>query len=383
MTVEFMKIPRFSQESTIMNEQSREDLVGLLQAGHSTIQLETEDELLDSILCDAVRVLDAQRGAIVLFEGPEKHMKIRSLANGLSEGQTDSNRFSQKIAQRCIARGASFLCECVREDPELAAAQSIADGVIDSVLCVLLRIPSRPLGVLHVDRTLWQRPFTEEDLQLANSMAAHVSKGIEAAALLRDQPELFLNAISELAARVEKKEVQRTGHIWRVTNYALMLGRQLGLAPADLDLLEKGAPLHDIGKIAIDDAILRKPGPLTPAEFEVMKTHTTKGAKIIGKVPELRPITPIVLSHHERWDGSGYPDGLKGEDIPLLARVVAVANAFDVMTRAQPYRLGNGKPVEEAFAEVERMAGSQFDPQCAAAFLAIREEIVEVMKSEG
>src|SRR5205814_6217080 len=238
--------------------------------------------------------------------------------------------YSQKIAQRCYTQAESILCTSVGDDPELAAAQSIADGQMSSVLCVLLRTPRKKLGVLHLDRSYWQRPFTEDDLHLADALAANVSAGIECAALLRRQRQLFKDTITVLAQAVELKDDYTGGHTKRVKKYALMLGAQLGLSADDLDLLETGTPLHDIGKIGIDDAILRKPGKLTPEEFDEMKTHTTKGEAIVSLIPDLDPrIRPIVRSHHERWDGAGYPDRLKGEDIPLLARIVAVVDAFD------------------------------------------------------
>src|SRR5205807_8747206 len=127
------------------------------------------------------------------------------------------------------------------------------------------------------------------------------------------------------------------GHTARVTNYSLLLADQLSLSAGDKELLRIGTPLHDIGKIGIDDAILRKPDRLTPEEFEAMKLHTVKGAEILATVPDLRPVIPIVRSHHERWDGRGYPDALAGKDIPALARVVALADAFDAMTSDRPY----------------------------------------------
>ena len=150
----------------------------------------------------------------------------------------------------------------------------------------------------------------------------------------------------------------------------MLLAEKLEMPPAHLDLIRIGTPLHDIGKIGIDDAILRKPDKLTPEEFDKMKEHTTKGAEIVATVPDLRPIIPIVRSHHERWDGRGYPDGLGGEAIHPLARVVALADAFDAMTSDRPYR--KGMPATVAFAEIEKMAGKQFDPVFAAAFLALR-----------
>jgi HD-GYP domain-containing protein (c-di-GMP phosphodiesterase class II) len=129
--------------------------------------------------------------------------------------------------------------------------------------------------------------------------------------------------------------------------------------------------------VGIADAILTKPGRLTPQEFAIMQTHTTLGAECLTSIPELHPIIPIVRNHHERWDGTGYPDRLGGEDIPPLARIVAVCDAFDAMTSDRPYHLNRkGKPVEVAFAEVAKQSGRQFDPAAAAAFLEIREQIL-------
>ena len=170
-------------------------------------------------------------------------------------------------------------------------------------------------------------------------------------------------------------------HTQRVRTYSLLLAEHLDLTAEKKYLIEIGTPLHDIGKIGIDDAILKAARKLTPAEFDVMKTHTTKGAKILEQVPDLPPeVIQIVRSHHERWDGQGYPDGLKGNAIPELARIVAVADAFDAMTSDRPYRVG--MPADVAFAEVEKQKGRQFDPEIATAFLAIRARVVQEMQSE-
>ena len=357
-----------------------EQLLALLRAGHHLGHLESEQELLHSILNDAVGALDAQRGAIVLAEGPEKSLRLRALASGHTE-TASRTAFSQSVAQRCFTTGESILCRCVEEDPELAHAQSIADGAMASVLCVLLRTPRRRLGVLHLDRGPLQKPFTREDLYLADALAANVSAGIESAELFRQQRELFLNTITILAQAVELRDDCTGSHTARVTRYAELLGRRLNLSHADLQCLRFGTPLHDIGKIGIDDAILRKPGGLTAEEFKIMQTHTVKGAAILSTVPDLAPLIPIVRSHHERWDGRGYPDGLVGEAIPRLARIVAVADTFDAMTSDRPYR--KGMPPEIAFAELERQSGKQFDPQGVEAFLAIRDRVLQVMQEQA
>jgi HD-GYP domain-containing protein (c-di-GMP phosphodiesterase class II) len=354
-----------------------EQLVALLRAGHHLCHIDDEEILLHSILNDAVGALDAQRGAIVLADGPTQGLRLRALAT--SDGQVGSRAaFSQSLAQKAFGRGESILYGCTYEDPELAMAQSIADGAMASVLCVLLRTPRKRLGVLHLDRGLMQKPFTKQELHLADALAASVSAGIESAQLLKQQREFFLNTITILAQAIDLRDDYTGGHTARVTKYSEMLARQLKLATQELKWIRFGTPLHDIGKIGIDDAILRKPGPLTPEEFRVMQTHTVKGAAILGTLPDLAPIMPIVRNHHERWDGRGYPDNLAGQSIPLYARIVAVADTFDAMTSDRPYRKAMEPSV--AFAEIEKQSAKQFDPDCAKAFLAIQDRVVDSMQ---
>lgn len=358
-----------------------DQLVALVRAGHHFVHTQNEDHLLDAILNDAVSVLDAQRGAIVLAEGdgPEPKLRLRALAVGHGE-PAGRFHFSKKLTNRCFARGESLLYSTVSQDSEDLITQSMHDGAMASVMCVLLRTPRRRIGVLHLDRSFWQNPFNEDDLLLADALAAHVSAAIESAQLLRKQKDFFLKTITILAQAVELRDDYTGGHTQRVTRYAGLLAEKLELPDDQMELIRLGTPLHDIGKIGIDDAILRKPGRLTPEEFAVMQTHTTLGAEILETIPEMKPIIPIVRNHHERWDGAGYPDRLTGPEIPLLARIVTVADAFDAMTSNRPYHLDKkGKTPAVAFAEVAKQAGKQFDPTCAAAFLAIREQVVQSM----
>jgi putative nucleotidyltransferase with HDIG domain len=167
--------------------------------------------------------------------------------------------------------------------------------------------------------------------------------------------------------------------IYRLVNYArarvrraaLALGHELELQPEDLHALRLGGLFHDIGKLAIPDAILLKPGRLTEAEFERMKEHSAEGARIVGKLGSLRPTVPIIRHHHERWDGRGYPDGLAGDEIPLLAAIVGLADAWDAMTTERPYAAA--VPLEDALEEVRRGSGSQFAPVVADALLRVFE----------
>ena len=356
-----------------------DQMMALLRAGQHLVSIEKEDDLLRQILEDAVSVLDAQRGAIVLADG-NNQLQLRAVANGNRSEPNGRFYFSKKLSQRCYHRGESILCCSVEDDSELKGALSISEGAMASVLCVLLRTPRRRLGVLHLDRGYFSKPFTENDLHLADALAANVSSGIECAYLLKKQRSVFLNTISTLAQFIELRDNYTGGHTVRVTNYSLLLGEHLGLNAADLEWISLGGPLHDVGKIGIRDVILLKPGKLTTEEMDEMKTHTTKGADIIRTMPDLHPILPIVKSHHERWDGNGYPEGLKGDAIPLLARIVAVADAFDAMTSNRSYHENQrGKPPEQALAIVKAEAGKQFDPVCANGFVEIREKILEAM----
>lgn len=172
-------------------------------------------------------------------------------------------------------------------------------------------------------------------------------------------------AMESLSATVDARDAYTAGHSRRVQQLALALGRELGLSRAELDLLDRAALFHDIGKLAVPDAILLKPGRLTPDEWNVMQTHAEEGARIIDRLGFLQDAVPSIRSHHERWDGGGYPEGLAGDEIPLGARIIHVADALDSMLTTRIYRAARG--LEDALAEIRGAAGSQFCPRCVAA----------------
>jgi putative nucleotidyltransferase with HDIG domain len=178
----------------------------------------------------------------------------------------------------------------------------------------------------------------------------------------------YLGAIRALAAALDARDPYTAGHSERVSTVSVMMGRVMHLDATELEVLRLGALLHDIGKIGVADEILRKNGPLTTAEFEQIKRHPGLGARILRQVPFLAPHLAIVELHHERPDGRGYPYGLRAADIPLAARIVHVADAFDAMTSARAYRAA--RAASEAFEELERCSGTQFDPACVEALLA-------------
>jgi HD-GYP domain-containing protein (c-di-GMP phosphodiesterase class II) len=172
-----------------------------------------------------------------------------------------------------------------------------------------------------------------------------------------------------LVDEIEAKDAATLGHVNRVAAHALAIGKQLGLPALELRSLVLAAQMHDVGKIGVPDAILLKPGPLTASEFREVQRHTQRGFEIARHVEVLRPLAPVIRAHHERLNGQGYPDGLAGDDIPLLARIIGVADTFDAMTSARPYR--SALSPEAAAAELRRVSGTELDPQCVDALLAV------------
>ena len=180
---------------------------------------------------------------------------------------------------------------------------------------------------------------------------------------------LFMGSIQMLAGAVDEKDPYTRGHSDRVTRYSLMIAKEMGLPPDFMETLQISAQLHDVGKIGIEDRILKKPGALTAEEFEVMKTHTTKGANILRPVTQLADMLPGIELHHESLDGRGYPYGLSGEQIPLLARVIAVGDTFDALTTNRPYQQAHIP--EEALKIIQNLAGKRLDPTAVAALMAV------------
>jgi HD-GYP domain-containing protein (c-di-GMP phosphodiesterase class II) len=178
-----------------------------------------------------------------------------------------------------------------------------------------------------------------------------------------------LETFAALGAAVEAKDRYTAGHGLRVTLVSILIGQELGLDQRELDVLRHAATFHDVGKIAVPDDVLHKPGRLTDSEFEAMKVHPAEGARICSKLQVLRPAVPLIRSHHERMDGRGYPDNLVGEQIPLGARIIAVADTWDAITSDRPYR--EGQPAFVALEEIRRCTGAQFDQRVVRAFVEV------------
>ena len=202
-----------------------------------------------------------------------------------------------------------------------------------------------------------------------NKMAGDIEQFVEKLKLAADENrELFLGSIRMLAAAIDEKDPYTRGHSDRVAKYSLIIGRQLGLTDEELDRLRISALLHDVGKIGVDDRVLKKPGALTDEEFVIMKQHPTKGANIMRPVAQLKEMLPGIELHHECWDGRGYPYGLKDEEIPVMARIIGVADTLDAITTNRPYQ--SGADLEFALKRIRQLVGQRFDPRIVDALEA-------------
>ena len=219
---------------------------------------------------------------------------------------------------------------------------------------------------------LWSRTEIGELAQTFNSMSEELERFVEDLKRAADENlALFMGSIQMLAGAVDEKDPYTRGHSDRVTRYSLMIAKEMNLPSSFMEILQVSAQLHDVGKIGIEDHILKKPGALTEEEFEVMKTHTTKGANILRPVTQLAEMLPGIELHHEALDGRGYPYGLKGDQIPLLARVIAVADTFDALTTNRPYQQAHTP--DQALQIIKNLAGKRLDPAAVTALLAVYE----------
>ena len=233
---------------------------------------------------------------------------------------------------------------------------------------------------VHIGRELWGAfnlraagtdVFDADDARLVELVADHTGAALRTAELYRKLEQTHLGVAEALAAALEAKDGYTAGHARWIAELAVEVGRELDLPESQLRDLRYGAIFHDIGKIAIPDAILNKEGALTEAEFEIIRTHPEVGEQILAPVPFLADVRRIVRHDHERWDGTGYPDGLRGPQIPIGARIVLVVDAFHAMISNRPYR--KAMPEEEARQELRAHSGSQFDPAVVQALEAVLE----------
>lgn len=233
------------------------------------------------------------------------------------------------------------------------------------LLMIPLIMKSKVLGSLVVRNR--EKDFTVEDEQLLQILVPQIATALENATLYTQLKKNFYDTVEALVEAIEKKDRYTGGHTKRVVHYSMSIARHLNLSEEELERIRLGAILHDVGKIGVEDKILKKEFPLDASEWKVMQEHPQMGYEIMSRVDGLKDVIAGMRYHHERFDGLGYPEGLKGNDIPLVARIIAVADTYDAMVSTRPYR--KGLPPKKAFDEIVKYSGSQFDPIVVDAFV--------------
>ena len=331
-----------------------------LQAATSTLDL---NQVLQQVLAGAAKASSAQIGCLALDESGRLILK-----GGFG---TDS-----KTAEKLALQLGGDICKQVMttKQPFMEAMERKpgTDSPLNprAVLCVPITLRGTPLGVLFLANYQVGRVFSNDHRNLVTELATQAAVAIDNARLFKDREEVILSALEALANAVDARDPYTAGHSQRVTQYALMIARQMKYSPKDQGAwvrLERGVRLHDIGKIGVPDAVLQKPGKLTDEEFAKMKAHTTVGFNILSGLKMLTDELVIVRSHHERYDGKGYPDRKKGDDLPIFAWIASAADAIDAMTSDRPYR--KGMSLEVAIDQVRQGAGTHFHPDVAEAVL--------------
>jgi putative nucleotidyltransferase with HDIG domain len=241
------------------------------------------------------------------------------------------------------------------------------DGLRKSFILVPIVARGKPIGLLDLVVYAEEGGFSQRDLALLSILANQAGISLENARLYDNIRQDYYDVIQGLSKAVDARDHYTLEHSGRVSTYAVIIAKHMGLNSELVESIQYGALLHDVGKIGIPDLVLNKPGRLTEAEFGTMKTHSTLGANIVGKIESLVPLVPLVLYHHERFDGRGYPEGLAGKKIPLGARVINVADSFETITSDRVYH--RARSFEEGLDEVLRCSGGQFDPEVVEAFV--------------
>ncbi len=327
------------------------------------------DEVLDAVVDELHRAFGYYICHVVRLRAGGL---VRSVVGrGEMYGQMSDIHWEQPVTEgvigRCLRERHVIVVPDTRLDPDFMENEDI-DPLPLSELCAPVWVGDELWGAINVEE-IEAGAFDEDDARLLQTVADQLGSALRSALLYERLDRAYLGTAEALAAALEAKDSYTAHHAHSIVQWAEAVGLRLGMDEGQLRDLRYGAVFHDIGKIAIPEAILNKQGPLNEAEREIMERHTTVGEQILAPVEFLADVRPIVRHEHERWDGGGYPDGLRGEQIPLGARIVLVCDAFHAMTSDRPYRAAMSEA--DARAELRAGAGTQFDPRVVDGFLAV------------
>ncbi|MFQ6014981.1 MAG: GAF domain-containing protein, partial [Anaerolineae bacterium] len=378
------------------------ELTTVYEVGKAVTAILHIKDVLGLVAEVAPRALHAEGCYLFLWEERQERLVLRAVEGYPPELVGEMRyRLGEGLAGRVFLEGKMANVPDLAADPrwkrEPEYEAALPSGLANNALVVPLVVGTKTLGVLGVvnkigalapsteftvsEVELLRAGFTESDESLLTALAGQVAVALENARLYGDVRDLSVATIRSLATAIDARDPYTKGHSDQVARLSVLLAWELGWQGADLEMLEFAALLHDVGKIGIPDAVLKKTEPLTLEEWNNIHLHPYHSAQMVKPVEPLQRIIPWIYHHQERWDGTGYPDGLKGEKIPLASRIIAVADAFNAMTTDRPYR--KAKTREEAIEELRHGAGSQFDPRVVEVFVRLLEEELDITGGGG
>ncbi|MBN2714061.1 MAG: FHA domain-containing protein [Planctomycetes bacterium] len=354
---------------------ARKRLAAICKMANTIYAGESIKDIIDMASRTILEITGADRSAIILVG--EDAGDLRPVAFHSRENQAGGDDFpvSRTIVEESMNTGVSVISTDAAQDERFKLGASVVIQNIHNVMCAPLKTEKKIIGALYVDSSSLGNLFSENELALLAAVGQQVGLALERAKLVTDLENLFVGAMRTLIATIEAKDPYTRGHSERVTQFALMIASEMGLDSATKWVVELGGVLHDVGKIGVPEMVLLKPGKLDDDEYAIIMKHPDDGATIIENMPEIDHIVNMsetinaVRHHHERFDGKGYPAGLEGKEIPLPARILAVADTYDAITSDRPYRKG-GAP-EKAIKIISECSGSQFDPEIAEVFINV------------
>jgi hypothetical protein len=346
-------------------------LEALLATSREMMAFDDLPALLERVLDRLSSIVKPDRAAILLVDSETGAIVPRAVRPAGAYGSVSEFASSTVVHQAMESRDA-FVVHDVRMDPRLQQAASVLLSGVRSVICVPLLGRSGPIGALYADK-LGLEQFAPDLAEYASAFAGHAAAALETAQLYDDRERHFRATLQAFAKAIDARDPYTAGHSERVTAYTLVLARQSGQHQTEFETIRRAGLLHDIGKVGVPDAVLLKPDRLDASERTLMEAHVTIGYDMLVSLPFLTGSLPAVRGHHERWDGQGYPDGLAGTEIHPHARLMAVADSYDAMTSARPYR--SALSAEEAARRLRVDSGTQFDPAAIALFDLVEQEL--------
>ncbi len=361
-------------EYIITREEDREELFrmqNLYSLVEEFSQLESRSEreiILKDVLRRIVFIVRAEAGSIMILNSDDNKLYIKASVGLPYELEKEVVlELGEGIAGWVALNKTPLILEDTIRDPRYKTSPDTPESDIKSSVCLPIIHRDKVIGVLNLNTIKEYRKFDERDIEIINKVMPILADIIETG-LLEERIDLLNREILiSLVEAIEMRDPYTRGHSEEVAELATLLGKALNLSREDLRLLEIAGYIHDIGKLKIPDRILMKPEKLNDEEWEIMKLHPVWGFEMLGKITALIGIDKIVRHHHERWDGNGYPDGLKGEEIPFLSRVLALADSFQAMTSDRPYR--NALTIPGAIEELRRERDRQFDGRLVDVFI--------------